>query len=77
MILYIKENCPYSLAVLHKIEEMNLKPDIRSVNQNRHALELIEKGGKFQVPCLVDPKNDVVMYESQDIMDYFDTLDKK
>ena len=34
------------------------------------ANELIEKGGKQQVPYLVDEKNGVAMYESSDIIDY-------
>lgn len=32
--------------------------------------ELIAKGGKRQVPFLVDTDKDVAMYESNDIIDY-------
>ncbi len=32
--------------------------------------ELMEKGGKHQVPFLVDADKNVAMYESNDIIDY-------
>lgn len=35
-----------------------------------YAAELIEKGGKRQVPYLVDTDKDVAMYESNDIIEY-------
>lgn len=73
LILYIKENCPYSTAVLHKLEELSISADIRSLADNRHALDLMEVGGKFQAPCLIDTKREICMYESGDIMDFLDT----
>lgn len=73
LILYSKDNCPYSLAVIHKLEKLELPIEIKNIADNRNALELIEKGGKYQAPCLIDTEKAVVVYESGDIMDYLDT----
>jgi glutathione S-transferase len=72
--LYIKDNCAYSAVVLHKLEEFNLPVEVKNINDNRYALELIEKGGRFQVPFLFDSNGNVSIYESGAILDYFDTL---
>jgi glutaredoxin 2 len=70
-VVYIRENCPYSLAVMHKIEELSAPVMLKSIHENKYAMELMEKGGKYQVPCLV-AEDGTVMYESAQIMDYLD-----
>ena len=70
--LYIKENCAYSSAVMHAIEELGMKIKTRNVANNRYAIELIERGGKFQVPALYDSEEGTMTYESGAIMDYLD-----
>jgi glutathione S-transferase len=55
------------------IEEMNLTVEMKDISAD-DALreELIEKGGKQQVPYLVDTDKEVAMYESDDIIEYFE-----
>lgn len=68
--LYVKDNCAYSAAVLHMVDEYKVPVTIKNVGNNRYAIELIEKGGKFQLPCLVDTDSNIAIYESSLIMDY-------
>ncbi len=77
LILYIKDNCPYSTAVIDKINELDIRVETKNIANNRNALELIEKGGKCQVPCLIDTDKEIVIYESSDIIDHLDTYLKK
>lgn len=77
LILYIKDNCPYSTAVMRKINELDIRVETKNIANNRNALELIEKGGKYQAPCLIDTDKEIVIYESSDIIDHLDTYVKK
>lgn len=71
--LYFKPECPYCLKVLNFMKEnkivnftsYNIK-DGRSGEEN--TKELIELGGKDQVPFMVF--GDEKMYESDDIIEY-------
>ena len=69
-ILYYKPNCPYCQKVLAFAEEENVEFDLRDIHENGHASALVKKGGKKQVPFLVDEKGDIAMYESDDIIAY-------
>jgi len=71
LTLYYKPSCPYCQRVIDEVEEMGLKLDLKDVTSAEAILdELIEKGGKRQVPYLVDSGKDTAMYESGDIIDY-------
>ncbi len=49
----------------------NFMPGYRVLGRNR--AELLERGGRMQVPYLVDPNTGVEMYESTDIVEYLET----
>jgi glutathione S-transferase len=51
-------------------ENLNVTFDLKDTSDDAVRDELIEKGGKGQVPYLVDTDKDVAMYESSDIIDY-------
>jgi glutaredoxin len=73
LTLYVKPGCPYCKKVLefgaaHSIQ-FTLK-DI--VNDEGVSDELIARGGKRQVPYLVDDEAKIEMYESGDIVAYLD-----
>ncbi len=52
-------------------ENLGVEFDLKDIEDDAAlAAELIEKGGKRQVPYLVDTDKDVAMYESNDIIDY-------
>ena len=71
LILYYKPTCPYCQKVLGEVEDMGIKFDLKDISADESlAEELIEKGGKRQVPYLIDTEKEVSMYESSDIVDY-------
>ena len=69
--LYYKESCPFCQRVLQMAENLGVAFDLKDIEDDEAvAAELVEKGGKRQVPYLVDTDKDVAMYESGDIIDY-------
>lgn len=69
--LYYTPSCPFCQRVLQMAENLDVQFDLRDISEDESArLELIEKGGKQQVPFLVDTNTGVSMYESSDIIDY-------
>ncbi|TDO78321.1 glutaredoxin [Halanaerobium saccharolyticum] len=68
--LYYFPTCPYCKKVLKVIENNDLDEiELKNINQDQEAeAELIEVGGKRQVPCLfIDGEP---LYESDDIVDW-------
>jgi glutathione S-transferase len=52
-------------------ENLGVEFDLKDIEDDAAlANELLEKGGKQQVPYLIDTEKDVAMYESNDIIDY-------
>lgn len=74
MILYVKTHCPYCEKVLARAKELGIVLEERNIAVPRYLDELMERGGKRQVPFLMDEDNAVSMYESGDIIAY---LEKK
>ena len=54
--------------------ELNIPLEERNIAQAEYLDELMEKGGKRQVPFLVDEERGVSMYESDDIITYIENL---
>ena len=70
LILYVKTGCPYCIKVTEFAEKKGIEFELRNIADPAIAEELIERGGKRQVPYLVDVENAVEMYESDDIVEY-------
>ena len=70
MVLYIKQGCPFCEKVLSAAQELGVIFDLRDIADDAVVAELLEKGGKRQVPYLVDEERNVAMYESDDIVAY-------
>lgn len=71
LTLYYKPTCPFCQNVFEVTDEFNIELDLQDISDDDAAREeLIEKGGKQQVPFLVDTDKDVSMYESNDIIAY-------
>lgn len=69
--LYYKPTCPFCQRVLQMAENLGVEFDLKDISEDEAiAAELIEKGGKRQVPFLIDTEKDVSMYESSDIIEY-------
>ncbi len=70
LTLYIKTGCPYCAKVLNALQGMNLQVDMKNIADGGVAEELVARGGKRQVPYLIDSDRGVEMYESGDIVEY-------
>lgn len=69
--LYTYTTCPYCEKVRVVFEEMGI--DYEEINAQRGTVgskELLQVGGKQQVPFLVDEEQGIFMYESDDIISY-------
>lgn len=70
LILYVKTGCPFCHHVLAAGEDLGIEFEEKNIADDAIAEELITRGGKRQVPYLVDTDRNVEMYESGDIVDY-------
>lgn len=70
LILYEKAGCPWCIKVLNYAKEHGIEFELRDIADAGVADELIKRGGKRQVPYLVDEKSGIEMYESADIIEY-------
>ncbi len=65
--LYVGTVCRFCKKVENFMEENNIDIPLVNINEDRQAmLELMEKGGKRQVPCLYHDGE--YLYESDDII---------
>ena len=72
--LFILPTCPYCRKVLNYLDTTDLQYNILNIDEKANYDEMIRLGGKRQVPFLFDSDNNVVMYESADIIEYLKTL---
>lgn len=72
MILYVKTHCPYCEKVLARAKELGAVLEERNIAVPQYLDELMEKGGKRQVPFLIGDAAGVSMYESDDIIAYLE-----
>ena len=84
--LYVKSNCPYSRRAIEELDARNVPYELKNISDPAVALELIELGGKRQVPFMDDHgpcdaaqhltpcmvHEDTLMYESNDIIKYIE-----
>ena len=69
--LYYRPSCPFCVRVLRANESIKAPLELVDISVDPDArAELIEKGGKSQVPYLEDTKRQEGLYESLDIIDY-------
>ncbi|MEX0933823.1 MAG: glutathione S-transferase N-terminal domain-containing protein [Candidatus Paceibacterota bacterium] len=71
LTLYVKTGCPFcnkTLPIFNSL--LKLEKEVKNIGDPGVAQELIEKGGKQQVPYLIDTKTSESMYESDDIIAY-------
>jgi glutaredoxin len=72
LVLYMRPTCSYCLDVLHAANERGIVFELRNIANPEHAEALKARGGKRQVPYLIDEGNGVEMYESEDIVRYLE-----
>jgi glutaredoxin 3 len=73
MTLYVKNGCQYCAKVLAVAKELGITFEQMNIADDAVAAELIARGGKRQVPYLVDSDTGKEMYESDDIAAYLRT----
>ena len=69
-VLYVKTGCQYCAKALAAGEDLGLTFDLKNIADAGVAEELVEKGGKRQVPYLVDTDKGIAVYESDAIVAY-------
>jgi glutathione S-transferase len=71
-VLYDRENCPYCRRVRQTLTELDLDALVKPYPRagERFRTELLDLGGKLQVPYFVDPNKGEALYESEDIVAY-------
>lgn len=70
LTLYVKTGCPFGARVLDTAKKLGVLLEERNIADPTIAAELVARGGKRQVPYLVDSERGVEMYESADISAY-------
>src|SRR5436190_599475 len=71
--LYDFRGCPYCRQVREALSELDLEHVVRNVPKGSpKRAALVERGGKMQVPYLIDPNTDRALYESDDIVAYLE-----
>jgi glutathione S-transferase len=65
------EGSPYCRKVREVLTELDLEYIVKNMPKGSpKRVELVEHGGKFQVPYLIDPNSKKEMYESDEIIEY-------
>ncbi|PKN58082.1 MAG: glutathione S-transferase [Deltaproteobacteria bacterium HGW-Deltaproteobacteria-14] len=73
LVLYSFEASPYCRKVRERLHELNLDAlVINLAKKSPHRPQLVARGGKMQVPYLIDPNTGTELYESDDIVAYLD-----
>ena len=70
LTLYVKTGCPYVARVHDVGKKLGITFEEKNIVDDTVAAELVKRGGKRQVPYLVDAERNVEMYESADIDAY-------
>lgn len=70
LTLYVKTGCPYCAKVLDVVDELGVAVEQKNIADDAVATDLIQRGGKRQVPYLIDSEKNIEMYESDDIAEY-------
>ncbi len=68
--LFYSESCPYCRKVINYFNEHNIEHVLKDINERENFEKLMEMGKISQIPFLIDTDNNVMMYESDKIIDY-------
>ncbi len=70
--LYQFEGCPFCSKVRQKLTDLEIDFIARQVGPKGHRERVEGVSGQTGVPVLVDPNTDIVMPESDDIVEYLE-----
>ncbi len=77
LVLFQYHMCPFCVKVRRTIKRLNLNIELRDAKDDLYGAELVNGGGKKQVPCLRIQNSDGSfnwMYESDTINQYLENL---
>ena len=76
MAIYEYRGCPFCMRTRRALRRLNLHIELRdTLNNPEHKKDLLEQGGKEQVPCLrytAEDGREKWMYESLDIINFLE-----
>jgi len=76
MAIYEYRACPFCMKTRRALRRLSLKIELRdALHNSEHKKDLLEQGGKTQVPCLritAEDGSDNWMYESSDIIQFLE-----
>lgn len=77
LVLYYRDDCPYCWNVMSHLNDQHRALPMKEINESPEAAaELVQGGGKRQVPCLRIRENNgnkvTWLYQSAEIMKYLD-----
>lgn len=74
--LYYRPSCPFCKKVQQTVDELSIPVEWKDIGDARLAAELVARGGKKQVPFMVDEAQGKMLYGSMDIDEYLRALPK-
>jgi glutaredoxin len=74
ILIYKMDGCPFCNKVINYLKTKNLEYRLLDISEKQYLQELIQFGGKEQVPFMIDSDNNKKMYESDDIIEYLSLL---
>ena len=76
MAIYEYRACPFCMKTRRALRRLSLRIELRdALHDPQHKKDLLEQGGKTQVPCLrisTPDGDDTWMYESSDIIRFLE-----
>ena len=72
--LFMLDTCRYCRRVVEYLDENNIPYEKIDISEKENEEALVRIGGKRQVPFIIDTDKNIVMYESNDILEYLKTL---
>lgn len=70
--LYATPTCPYSRKVRKTLQALNLNFQEFNIHEKERETELIETGGKRQIPFLEDTEYNAKIYDSDKIIEFLE-----
>jgi len=70
LTLYYRPSCAFCRQVLAAVDRLEIEVDLKDISSEENLTELMDKGGKKQVPFFIDTEHSVEMYESDAIVSH-------
>jgi glutaredoxin 2 len=74
--LFVLDTCPYCQKVMDFLKDNNINFHKLDTSNNDNAIRLLSLGGKDQVPFLFNSDTKEGLYESDEIIKYFENYQK-